>query len=383
MTTGKQIGLAAAVLGGLYWLFSSSDKSLGGLSGYFETNNIKTLDDLKKQYYKLAKKYHPDTDTGSKEDFQALANEYEKLFKKLLNGSNLSSDEKETEIAIDANLRKIYESIMHLPGIEVELAGQWLWVSGQTYPIREELKKADFKFASKKKMWYYPGVEAGGRGNFSISEIRNKYGSVKLQTARQEQLNGVGSLDKPKLVKSFKAIKTALRKRRSNTNKSQSTPANLIKSMKGKSAFQKLSGLGNSLRSYPIPLNQAAKKIMLKILSVMESKGDATYRKFDNSEGTFMPLSVEIIGETKMGREISLAHYYEQNGDLMADPEMIFLEVEGEFYPAYYKQDGLGLEKYSIKYDREKMIGYNRALQKDQTQFANMWLKNIKQQQGL
>lgn len=377
MTTGKQIGIGALLLGGLYWIFSSSQKGLDGLAGYFETNNIKTLDDLKKQYYKLAKKYHPDTDTGSKEDFQALANEYEKLFNKLLNGSNFTQEEKETEIALDANLRKVYESIMHLPGIEVELAGKWLWVSGQTYPIKDELKKADFKFASKKKMWYFAGVEAGGRGNFSITDIRNKYGSVKLQTEKREQLNGKLSLNSPKLVSSLKAIKVALRKRKTDSSRTKA-PASLVKSMKAKAAFKNLAGFA----SYPIPLNQTAKKIMLKILAVLQ-ENSSTHKKFDASDGVYMPLTVEIIGETKMGREISLVHYYEQNGDLMADPEMIFLESEGEFYPAYYKQDGLGLEKYSIKYDREKMIGYNRALQKDQTQFANMWLKNIKEQQEL
>ena len=30
------------------------------ISGYFVTDNINNLDDLKKQYYKLAKIYHPD-----------------------------------------------------------------------------------------------------------------------------------------------------------------------------------------------------------------------------------------------------------------------------------------------------------------------------------
>jgi len=374
-TTAKNIGIGAAILAGLYWLFSGNDsEGLSGLGGYFETNNIKTLDDLKKAYYKLAKKYHPDTDTGSKEDFQALANEYEKLFKQLLNGTKLSSEEKENEIKLDANLRKVYESIMHLPGIEVELAGQWLWVSGKTYPIKEELKKADFQFASKKKMWYYAGVEAGGRGNFSIQEIRNKYGSVKLKTENFDRLNGVKTIDKSKLVQCFKNIKVALSKRK----KAQDVPNSLIKNMKGKAVFTKLNGLGTLSASHPIPINKVARKILLKILGAMGGKS----KKFD-ADGGFMPLSVEVIGQTKMGREISLAHYYEQNGDLMADPEMIFLEKHGEFYAAYYKQDGLGLQKYSIKYDSEKMIGWNRILQKDQTQFANMWLKNIKYQQEL
>ena len=176
-------------------------------------------------------------------------------------------------------------------------------------------------------------------------------------------------------------IKSALSKRSAGTAIQGTTvPASLVRLVKGKSTFQKLAGLGST--SHPIAINATAKKILLKILSILE-KNDAYYRKFDASGGTFMPLTVEIIGTTKMGREISLAHYYEQNGDLMADPEMIFLEKNGEFYPAYFKQDGLGLEKYSIKYDSEKMIGYNRALQKDQTQFANMWLKNIKYQQEL
>ena len=39
-----------------------------------------------------------------------------------------------------------------------------------------------------------------------------------------------------------------------------------------------------------------------------------------------MPVSVEVVGTRPQGALIvSIAHYYEQNGDLMADPEATFV----------------------------------------------------------
>lgn len=185
---------------------------LGRLSGYFNLSEIQTVDELKKQYYKLAKQYHPDGG-GSKEEFQALSNEYEKLLHRLLSGAGLSNEERSNELALDENLRKAYFAIMHLPGIIVELAGKWLWVSGATYPIRKELKEAGFYFAPKKKLWYYKGVDSSGRGNYTIDEIRQKYGSQRLDTegGANKFLHGMASSGK--IVRAFRAVRRALDKR--------------------------------------------------------------------------------------------------------------------------------------------------------------------------
>ena len=43
-------------------------------------NNINTLEELKKQYKKLAMKYHPDRPNGSEEIMKQVNNEYEKMF---------------------------------------------------------------------------------------------------------------------------------------------------------------------------------------------------------------------------------------------------------------------------------------------------------------
>jgi len=67
-----------------------------------------------------------------------------------------------------------------LPGVKVELIGSWVWVSGNTKPVKDDLKAAEFKWNSKRKMWYYPTVKSRGNGA-PIETIRAKYGSVTVK----------------------------------------------------------------------------------------------------------------------------------------------------------------------------------------------------------
>lgn len=46
--------------------------------------------------------------------------------------------------------------------------------------------------------------------------------------------------------------------------------------------------------------------------------------KIDNSDGTYMPVHIELIGRIDNYNFFSLAHYGQQNGDAMRDPEMLF-----------------------------------------------------------
>ena len=43
--------------------------------------------------------------------------------------------------------------------------------------------------------------------------------------------------------------------------------------------------------------------------------------KIDNSDGTYMPVYIELIGRIDKYDFFSLAHYGQQNGDAMRDPE--------------------------------------------------------------
>ena len=99
--------------------------------------------------------------------------------------------------------------------------------------------------------------------------------------------------------------------------------------------------------------------------------------------GSYMPLHVQWVGTQALGdRDLdcwSISHTYEQNGDLMRDPEMCFMELKSPidgFLAYQYRQDGLPFpEQISI---REKT--WSPRLQADQTTFARRWMANMRQQ---
>jgi len=128
-------------------------------------------------------------------------------------------------------------------------------------------------------------------------------------------------------------------------------------------------------------LNIESSKTMNKLVGMVNDG----YVKVDNTDGAFMSVSVEVIFEDSKFKIISLAHYFLQNGDLMADPEMCFLfsKAQGVYFPIYYKQDTMGVEEESVGMEDGEITCLNLTLQQEHTRFANMWLRNIKYQQSL
>lgn len=194
-------------------LFGSKKYPALGASGYFDVQAINDLDALKKQYFKLAKLYHPDAG-GTKEQFQSLQNEYEVLQEKILRGSNLTDSQKTNEREIDAALRDVCNVLVTIPGINIEIIGKWIWVSGNTYPVRTELKAAGLTFIKKNNLpyWIYKGVESASRGKMDIDEIRAKYGSQKMTATERKKIQGIGAVGVSVTAAKRNKLKTALRK---------------------------------------------------------------------------------------------------------------------------------------------------------------------------
>ena len=44
---------------------------------------------------------------------------------------------------------------MKLKNVEIELIGTWLWIHGDTKPVKEQLKAHNCKWHSKRKCWYW------------------------------------------------------------------------------------------------------------------------------------------------------------------------------------------------------------------------------------
>ena len=90
----------------------------------------------------------------------------------------------------------------------------------------------------------------------------------------------------------------------------------------------------------------------------------------------------EQVGEN----QLSIAHYYEQNGDLMADPEIVFLKKEYsygvEYYPIYERMSGLCSDVELVIFENRKPKMISR-LQKQATSFCTTWMSTIVMQQGI
>lgn len=189
---------------GFFYVRNKKSKvsGIGLITKFFNVTSDTTIDDLKKQYYKLAKIHHPDTG-GSNESFRDMNNEYESLQNHILTNGNFSSFERKNEESISEIYREIIDSIISIQGIVIELIGTWIWISGNTFPVKEQIKAAGFKFHSKKSMWFwYPGeYKKFNNQEMDIENIRKKYGSNEIKSKiTDKSLAGISSLG-DKLVK--------------------------------------------------------------------------------------------------------------------------------------------------------------------------------------
>lgn len=126
-------------------------------------------------------------------------------------------------------------------------------------------------------------------------------------------------------------------------------------------------------------INKKAQAVMDRIFSGLDSENSHT--RIDNNapDSGIMPVVVEWVGDCKLGDIFSVAHYYEQNGDLVADPEMTFLRGEDRrYYPLSYKLDSLGVYREGVVWADGEPRHINAREQRDEAIFAGTWMANIK-----
>ena len=152
--------------------------------------NCKTAEELKKAYRTWAKKLHPDLG-GNAEEFKQMQNEYEKLWERLKNVHQNAQGEtytKETDETPQEFIH-IINVLITLVGVEVEICGKWIWVSGNTKAHKETLKQLKFKWAHKKQAWYYHAepYKKKSHVDYTLDEIRDMFGSQKYDKQQEEE----------------------------------------------------------------------------------------------------------------------------------------------------------------------------------------------------
>lgn len=147
--------------------------------------SITTLEELKREYKKLAMANHPDRG-GNEEVMKEINNQYETAFNAIKDGHNATNEKKITECPEE--FKDVLDRIINLFGIEIEICGSWIWVSGNTKTHKETLKELKFTWAKKKEdfsLWFWRSEEnkSFNRGKKStMDEIRMKHGSEKIKT---------------------------------------------------------------------------------------------------------------------------------------------------------------------------------------------------------
>jgi hypothetical protein len=124
---------------------------------------------------------------------------------------------------------------------------------------------------------------------------------------------------------------------------------------------------------------------MKTLLAILKKAGGwlpNLYVKIENPP--FLPLVIEAVDESgPLGLPaLSVAHYSEQNGDAMRDPEMCFeIGYAGGAHltPYYWRNDYVAVEQWSRNIIRDHYVALLQ-LQEQHEKFAELWDKNLRSQ---
>lgn len=159
---------------------------------FFNLKSIASRSDIRKQFLKLAKTYHPDCG-GSNEDMKQVNKEFDFLDKNWAQFVNDVNNEDNNKPFINLEkFQKALNPIIALKGINIEICGSWIWVTGMTYPHADIFRKAGYLWSKTKKAWFYNGQDKKHvfRKPMSLGNIRQLHGSVKVDLEDRKMIGG-------------------------------------------------------------------------------------------------------------------------------------------------------------------------------------------------
>ena len=149
-----------------------------------------SFDEAKAAYRRACMAYHPDRNPAGGEMMKAITEAW-----RVLEAFDWASNTVEVKAGKNHGygdaLMEALNKIIHLPDITIEVCGAWVWVGGNTKPVKTEIKEAGYRWASKKSMWYFRPPEwasANRYGEWTIDAIREKFDSEVVQTKQRPSI---------------------------------------------------------------------------------------------------------------------------------------------------------------------------------------------------
>jgi hypothetical protein len=148
---------------------------------------LKTVEEIKSLYRRLAMQNHPDRG-GDTATMQAINAEYLAALQGCHGQTTTGSDkrehtyyyheetEKEVMDALDVILRIKMDA-------EIWLIGRWIWVVGDTRPVKDQLKAAGCRWHGKRSAWYWHNQEyrTTFNRNTDLNGLASMYGCRTFQ----------------------------------------------------------------------------------------------------------------------------------------------------------------------------------------------------------
>lgn len=147
--------------------------------------------EIKKAYKAASFKYHPDRNEAGEEIMKAINLAYDYLSSL---GDPVSMPDGHFSYDFAEELSGVLSKLMAIPGLEIEVCGNWIWISGDTRPHAKTLGKDGIGcfYASAKKMWYYRPAEYKATkrsASLDMEKIRSLHGSMSMKSRGQQAIH--------------------------------------------------------------------------------------------------------------------------------------------------------------------------------------------------
>ena len=151
--------------------------------------DVKTVEELKRQYKALAFKHHPDKG-GDVEDMKRINAEYDELLKIVGNIHETADGKtytKEQKTDIPDRFKDIINAIIGF-NCKIEICGAWIWVFN-AFAYKDRLKELGFFWCNGKKAWAWAEDPTTGKHRLTLDEIRRIHGSevIKEESADEQK----------------------------------------------------------------------------------------------------------------------------------------------------------------------------------------------------
>lgn len=152
-------------------------------------DHCETVESLTAEYRKAAKLNHPDMG-GDEETMKKVNAEFAEAMERIRKAESRKGGAKESGNTADlsSDIAEMIQRIIMIDDIIIEVCGSWVWVGGDTFSHRVELREAGYSYSGRKKMWYWGQKKDNRRSCQSMEYIRQTYGSRTVEREGRKRI---------------------------------------------------------------------------------------------------------------------------------------------------------------------------------------------------